>query len=69
MSEKHDEVLVKPNKLDSIETTSSNLCSKMAIVESDMYISKLKADARGTGAKLQQMDDGLQSGPSPELAN
>ena len=31
--------------------------SKMAIVEGD--ISKLKADARGTDTKLQQMDEGL----------
>jgi len=44
MSEKLDEILLKLNKLDSIETTLSNLCSKMAIVEGD--ISKLKDDAR-----------------------
>ncbi|XP_068697353.1 uncharacterized protein [Montipora foliosa] len=57
MSEELDEILMKLNKLDSIETTLSNLCSKMAIVEGD--ISKLKADARGTDTKLQQMDEGL----------
>ena len=57
MSDKLDEILVKLNKLDSIETILSNLCSKMAIVEGD--ISKLKADARGTDTKLRQMDEGL----------
>jgi len=57
MSEKLDEILLKLNKLDSIETTLSNLCSEMAIVEGD--ISKLKADASGTDTKLQQMDEGL----------
>ena len=57
MSEKLDEILLKLNKLDSIETTLSKLCSKMAIVEGD--ISKLKADARGTDTKLQQMEEGL----------
>ena len=57
MSEKLDEILVKLNKLDSIETTLSSLCSRMAIVEGD--ISKLKADTCGTNTKLQQMDEGL----------
>ena len=57
MSEKLDEILLKLNKLDSIETTLSNLCSKMVIVEGD--ISKLKDDARGTDTKLQQMEEGL----------
>ena len=56
MSEKLDETLGKANKLESIESTLNNLCSKMAIVEGD--ISKLKADARGTDTKLQQMDEG-----------
>ena len=50
MSEKLDEILGKLNKLDSIESTLNNLCSKMAIVEGD--ISKPKTDARGTGTKL-----------------
>ena len=50
MTEKLDEILITLNKLDSIETTLSNLCSKMAIVEGN--ISKLKADARGTDTKL-----------------
>ena len=57
MSEKLDEILVKLNTLDSIETTLSNLCSKVAIEEGD--ISKLKADVRGTETKLQQMNDSL----------
>ena len=56
VSEKLDEILGKLNKLDSIESTLNNLCSKMAIVEGD--ISKLKAGARGTDTKLQQMDEG-----------
>ena len=55
--EKLDEILGKLNKLDSIESTLNNLCSKMAIVEGDT--SKLKAGARGTDTKLQQMDEGL----------
>ena len=55
--EKLDEILGKLNKLDSIESTLNILCSKMAIVEGD--ISKLKADARGTDTKLQQMHEGL----------
>ena len=57
VSEKLDEILGKLNKLDSIESTLNNLCSKMAIVEGDT--SKLKAGARGTDTKLQQMDEGL----------
>ena len=57
MSEKLDEILMKLNKLDSIKTTLSNLCSKMAIAEGDIL--KLKADAYGTDTKLQQMDEGL----------
>ena len=57
VSEKLDEILGKLNKLDSIESTLNNLCSKMAIVEGD--ISKLKAGACGTDTKLQQMDEGL----------
>ena len=36
MSEKLDEILLKLNKFYSIETTPSNLCSKMAIVEGDI---------------------------------
>lgn len=35
MSEKLDEMLMMVNKLDSIEITLNNLCSKMAIVEDD----------------------------------
>ena len=50
MTEKLHEILITLNKLDSIETTLSNLCSKMAIVEGNT--SKLKADARGTDTKL-----------------
>ena len=57
MSEKLDEILMKLNMLDSIETTLSNLCSNMAIVEGDM--SKLKADASGTDTKLLQTNEGL----------
>ena len=57
MSEKLDEIFGKLNKLDTIESTLNDLCSKMAIVEGD--ISKLKADARGTDTKLQQMDESL----------
>ena len=57
MSEKLDEILGKLNKLDSIESSLNILCSKMAIVEGDIL--KLKADARGTDTKLQQMDEGL----------
>ena len=57
LSEKLDEILGKLNKLDSIESTLNNLCSKMAIVEGDIL--KLKADARGTDTKLQQIDEGL----------
>ena len=44
MSEKLDEILGKLNKLDSIESTLNNPCSKMANVEGD--ISKRKADVR-----------------------
>ena len=57
MSEKLDEILGKLNKLDSIESTLNNLCSKMAIVEGEILT--LKADAHGTDTKLQQMDEGL----------
>ncbi|KAL9983201.1 hypothetical protein ACROYT_G005339 [Oculina patagonica] len=48
MAEKLDEILAKLNKLDSIETTLNNLCSKMATVESV------------TDGKLEKMDNGLQ---------
>ncbi|KAL9976171.1 hypothetical protein ACROYT_G013432 [Oculina patagonica] len=58
MAEKLDEILAKLNKLDSIETTLNNLCSKMATVESD--VSKLKDGARVTDGKLEKMDNGLQ---------
>ena len=59
MSEKKlDEILVKLNKLDSIEITLNNLCAKMTIVESD--VSKLKDDACVTEKNLKKMDDGLQ---------
>lgn len=57
-AEKLDEILVKLNKLDSIETTLNNLCAKMTIVESD--VSKLKDAARVTEDNLKKMDDGLQ---------
>ena len=57
-TEKLDEILVKLNKLDSIETTLNNLCAKMTIVESD--VSKLKDGARVTKKNLKEMDDGLQ---------
>ena len=57
-TEKLDEILVKLNKLDSIETTLNNLCAKMTIVESD--VSKLKDGARVTEKNLKEMDDGLQ---------
>ena len=57
-TEKLDQILVKLNKLDSIETTLNNLCAEMTIVESD--VSKLKDGARVTEKNLKEMDDGLQ---------
>ena len=58
MSEKKlYEILVKLNKLDSIEITLNNLCAKMTIVESD--VSKLK-DGTCVTEKNLKMDDGLE---------
>ena len=56
-AEKLGEILVKLNKLDSIEITLNNLSAKMTIVESD--VSKLKDGARVTEKNLKKMDDGL----------
>ena len=50
-TEKLDEILLKLNKLDSIETTLNNLCAKMTIVESD--VSKLKDGAHVTEKNLK----------------
>lgn len=58
MSEQLHEIFGKLKKLDSIESTLNNLCSKMAIVEGG--ISKLKAGIRCTDTKLQQMNEGME---------